>query len=285
MPHHSSSEDSYGPSSVRVPVRVLPPPLSGAARASLLASSPVFPLQITSCAHHSATSAQATHPTGLPSCRLACTPSPSVRPAPALVRPWREVKSRRGAPKRVNTEGFACPNQQCAYCGITDAHMHALVGDGKHGQAERIQPFRGPACHTTFTFRRNTPLYRLKPPSHQVAMVLSALVEGLDPSEARRVFGFRQATITRLSVPCGLARANPARALLLPSPPAAPAGGRTAHPAALRQTGAVALAGHRSTHQDSSCASARPLHTTHGTPAYPLSTTDPGPWLSPALHW
>jgi IS1 family transposase len=39
-------------------------------------------------------------------------------------------------------------------------------------------------------------LYRLKTPSHQVAMVLTALAEGLDPSAAERVFGFRQATIT-----------------------------------------------------------------------------------------
>jgi hypothetical protein len=96
------------------------------------------------------------------------------------VRPWREVKSRREAPKRVNTEGFACPNQQCAYFGITDAHMHALVGDGKHGQAERIQTFRCQACHTTFSARRNTPLNRLKTPSQQIAMVLAALAEGLD---------------------------------------------------------------------------------------------------------
>jgi hypothetical protein len=86
-------------------------------------------------------------------------------------RPWGEVKSRRGAPKRVNTEGYACPNQQCPSFGITDAHMHALVGDGKHGQAERIQTFRGLACRTTFSARRHTPLYRLKTPSQQVAMV------------------------------------------------------------------------------------------------------------------
>jgi hypothetical protein len=52
-------------------------------------------------------------PLDCPSCRLASTPSSSVRPAPALVRPWSEVKSRRGAPKRVNTEGYACPSQQC----------------------------------------------------------------------------------------------------------------------------------------------------------------------------
>jgi IS1 family transposase/transposase-like protein len=135
-------------------------------------------------------------PRDCPACRLSCTPSPSVIPAPVPVRPWREVKSRRGAPKRVNTAGFACPNQQCPYSGITDAHIHALVGDGMHGHAERIQTFRCQACHTTFTARRHTPLYRLKTPSHQIAMVLSALAEGLDASAAERVFGYRQATIT-----------------------------------------------------------------------------------------
>jgi IS1 family transposase len=106
------------------------------------------------------------------------------------------VKSRRGAPKRIDTEGFACPNRQCSYFGNTDASFHALVGDGKHGHTEQIQTFRCQPCRTTFTSRRNTPLYRLKTPSQQVAMVLSALAEGLDPSAAARVFGFRQATIT-----------------------------------------------------------------------------------------
>ena len=114
---------------------------------------------------------------------------------PAPVRPWCEVKSRRGAPKHVNTEGFACPNQQCSYCGITDAQVHALVGDGKHGQAEQIQTFRCQACRTTFSARRHTPLYRLKTPSHQIGMVLTALAEGLDLSAAERIFGYRQATI------------------------------------------------------------------------------------------
>jgi len=135
-------------------------------------------------------------PDDCPACRLGSTPSPSVRPAPALVRPWSEVKSRRGAPKRIPTDGFACPNQQCPYCGITDAHIHAIVGDGKHGHGEQIQTFRCQACRTTFSARRDTPLYRLKTPSHQVAVVLSALAEGLDASAAERVFGYRQATIT-----------------------------------------------------------------------------------------
>jgi IS1 family transposase len=135
-------------------------------------------------------------PDDCPACRLASTASSAGGPAPAPVRPWREVKSRRGAPKRVNTAGFACPNPMCLYFGNTDDQIHALVGDGKHGQAERIQTFRCHACRTTFTSRRDTPLYRLKTPSQQVAQVLSALAEGLDPSAAERVFGYRQATIT-----------------------------------------------------------------------------------------
>src|SRR5215467_4073120 len=113
-----------------------------------------------------------------PACRLASPASSSAEPAHAQVRPWSEVKSRRGAPKRIDTEGFACPNPQCRYFGNTDAQIHALVGDGKRGRAERIQTFRCQACRTTFSARRDTPLYRLKTPSHQVAVVLSALAEG-----------------------------------------------------------------------------------------------------------
>jgi transposase-like protein len=74
-----------------------------------------------------------------------------------------------------------------------------LLGDGSHGQAERIQTFRDPACRMTFSARIHTPLYRLKTPSCQVALVLSALAEGLDVSAAERVFGIRHATITSLS--------------------------------------------------------------------------------------
>lgn len=133
-------------------------------------------------------------PDDCPACHLASAPSLGAEPEP--VRPWREMKSRRGAPKRIDTQGFACPNQQCEYFGITDAQIHALVGDGKHGQAEQIQTFRCQKCRTTFSARRDTPLYRLKTPSQQVAVVLTALAEGLDPSAAERVFGYRQATIT-----------------------------------------------------------------------------------------
>jgi hypothetical protein len=88
-------------------------------------------------------------PRDCPVCRLSCPPSSGVRPAPLPVRPWREVKSRRGAPKRVNTEGFACPNPQCPYSGITDAHIHALVGDGTHGHAIGINLRKDRKKHPT----------------------------------------------------------------------------------------------------------------------------------------
>ncbi len=143
-------------------------------------------------------------PDDCPACRLVSTPASGGGRASPPVRPWSEVKSRRGSPKRIDTEGFACPNPQCQYFGNTDAHFHALVGDGKHGRAEPIQTFRCQACRSTFTSRRNTPMYRLKTPSHQVAMVLSALAEGLDPSAAERIFGCCQATITRWLTRAGL---------------------------------------------------------------------------------
>ncbi len=135
-------------------------------------------------------------PLDCPACGLASFPSSPGEPPPAPVQPWREIKSRRGAPTRVQTEGFACPNRACRYSGISDADIHALVGDGVRGQAERIQRFRCQACGRTFSARIHTPLYRLKTPSQRVALVLSALAEGLDLSAAERVFGIRHATIT-----------------------------------------------------------------------------------------
>ncbi len=112
------------------------------------------------------------------------------------MRPWRDLKSRRGAPKRIATDGFACPNPACLYRGIDDAQVHALVGDGTHGKSERIQTFRCQACGTTFTSRRDTPLYRLKTPSTRVAEVLSVLAEGLTLAAAVRVFGHSEGTRT-----------------------------------------------------------------------------------------
>lgn len=135
-------------------------------------------------------------PDDCPACRRQ-TARPSSEPAPpSAVQPWRELKSRRGAPKRINTAGFACPRPTCPYYRITEADIHALVGDGKHGKCERIQTFRCQACGTTFSARRGTPLYRLKTASARIGEVLSALAEGLELSAAVRVFGHQHTTIT-----------------------------------------------------------------------------------------
>ena len=142
-------------------------------------------------------------PLDCPACRLASPPMSGAGPAPAPVRPWREVKSRRGAPKRVNTDGYACPNPQCTYFGNTDAHVHALVGDGKHGRLERIQTFRCQACRTTFT----------RPSQHPVVPAENAFPAGRPGAlcSGRRTRSFGCRTGLRLStshhyhlaVPCG----------------------------------------------------------------------------------
>ncbi len=159
-----------------------------------------------------------------------------------------------------------------------------LFGDGKDGRAERIQTFRCQACHTTFSARRNTPLYRLKTPSQQVAVVLSALAEELDPSAAERVFGYRQATITSLSGSRWGTCTDLAPTLLLPSPAPPSAAGRTPHQALQFHTGALALASHRPLHEASSCAAVGSPHSTHGTSGYSLPATDPRSWLHSPLY-
>ncbi len=48
-------------------------------------------------------------PHDCPACRQQSASSILGSPAGPAVRPWHEVKSRRGAPKRIPTQGFACP--------------------------------------------------------------------------------------------------------------------------------------------------------------------------------
>ncbi len=91
-------------------------------------------------------------------CRQLVATSTPTTPLHPPVTPWRELKSRRGAPKRIDTAGFACPNRVCAYYRITDAQVHALVGDGTHGRCERRETLRCQACDATFSTRRGYPL-------------------------------------------------------------------------------------------------------------------------------
>jgi hypothetical protein len=122
----SSSEDPDDSVCVLAPALALPHSLPGAAMAFLLATSLPSRFKNKGGAHQSPTPPLPPRSPGdCPTCRLSSTFSSMVEPAPLPVRPWREIKSRRGAPQRMNTQGFACPNHKCPYFGITDAHVHA----------------------------------------------------------------------------------------------------------------------------------------------------------------
>src|SRR5262249_6719879 len=147
-----------------------------------------------------------------------------------------------------------------------------------------IQTFRCQACHTTFSARRHTPLYRLKTPSHQIAMVLSALAEGLDASAAERVFGYRQATITtwlsRAGEHAQTLHERTFRTLWLPHLQLDELRTR------LRSANQVLwlwLAIDPLT-KILPVLQLGPPNTNHGPSAHPRAPTDPGSRLSPALH-
>jgi IS1 family transposase len=135
-------------------------------------------------------------PDDCPHCRLASTPREYLDRPPA-VRPWRDGHSRRGAPRRIPTDGYACRRPGCAYHGVTDSRFHALVADGHQGRTDRIQQFRCQACGAKVSARWSTALFHLKTPPTRIGEVLSALAEGLDICAAVRVFGHGETTITR----------------------------------------------------------------------------------------
>lgn len=119
------------------------------------------------------------------------------QPEPPQVTPWSSQKSRRGRPKQSTSQGFACPNQTCAYYGIKDSHIHALVSNGWRGKTERIRQWRCQGCGCRFSSRIGTPMYQLKTPSGRVKEVLTALAEGVDLSGCGRIFNHHPQTISR----------------------------------------------------------------------------------------
>ena len=99
-------------------------------------------------------------PKDCPQCQ--CEHSPEEHQKEVI--PWSQVKSKRGRPKELVSDGQSCPNHDCDYHGITDQAVHALVGDGVEGVAEPIQWWRCQACGERFSERHDTAMRWLKTP-------------------------------------------------------------------------------------------------------------------------
>jgi len=117
---------------------------------------------------------------------------PEIRPT---LRPWSEVRNRRGRKKTIFTQGQACNNPKCIYYRIMDERIHALVGYGSHGKHEKIQDLICQACGKKFTVRRDTVLYRLKTHTEKVVQALALMAEGVDISTLERVMGIGEGTL------------------------------------------------------------------------------------------
>jgi hypothetical protein len=145
-------------------------------------------------------------PDDCPACCV--TPQPGLPPTSIPLKPYSQVKDPRGRKKSIVTAGYACPNPDCLYFGITDDQIHALVGCGGHGSHEYLRDLKCQACQTKFSVRYGTVLYRLKTPARRVGEVLSALAEGLSVGAAVRVFGHSEFTIRTWLTRAGLHAAS-----------------------------------------------------------------------------
>lgn len=120
-----------------------------------------------------------------------------IHPIHRTAQPWSECKSPRGRRKRSQTEGRACLDRACKYFGVTDERVHALVGNGKRGKRGDIQTLRCQACGSSFSVRRNTPLYHLKTSPDRIEICLWLLAEGVDVSVLVRYSGHVDDTLRR----------------------------------------------------------------------------------------
>jgi hypothetical protein len=94
-------------------------------------------------------------------------------------------------------------NPRYKYRWITDPEVHALVSDGYRGVRKDILYLKCQVCGKKQTSRLDTPMKDLKTPLEQVAMVLTAMAEGLGTSAAAPVFGHHPSTISNWMARCG----------------------------------------------------------------------------------
>lgn len=114
--------------------------------------------------------------------------------------PWKSTRSRRGAPKRLCSEGVACQNALCVYCGCLVASVHAMVSDGIRAKTDQIRRSRCQACGVTVTDRKHTALYRLKTRPPAIFRAMESLANSMEPSAIARVERWDERTIGAGSV-------------------------------------------------------------------------------------
>jgi hypothetical protein len=128
-------------------------------------------------------------------CRLApAEHGPSRAQGP---RPWREVKSKRGRPKKHDSRGYACMNPACEYYKVTDAAIHALRWDGQRNACEATDQWECGACDSKHTARLGTPLYQLKTASAEVKLAVHMAMKGMNIASISEILEHSESTITR----------------------------------------------------------------------------------------
>jgi hypothetical protein len=264
--------------------RGLSAPLSGAALASWLIPGSRLPPQKERPFTQRPTSAASPRcPDDCPACRLASTPSAVVEPVPLPVRPWREVKSRRGARHPGEHRGVR-PSQPAML-----VLRHQRCSDPR--SRWRWQAWQG-------RVHPDVSLSSLPHHVHSPAQHSFISPETPFPASRRGALGAGRGAGS-FGGHAGLwlstrhdhhlvdsrwrTRTNVAQAVLLPSAPATHPARRTPHQAAQPYAGAVALASHRSPHENSSCPACGSPHPKRSTSGDSLAATDADPRLSSAL--
>jgi len=112
-------------------------------------------------------------------------------------RAWREVKSRRGRPKKHDRSGQACLNPACEYYKDTDPAFHALRWDGQRNTCEATDQWECGAGGSKHTARLGTPLYRLKTTRERVTMATHMAMKGMSIADISEIMGHSPSTIAR----------------------------------------------------------------------------------------
>jgi hypothetical protein len=112
-------------------------------------------------------------------CEHVVEPTPQLPPLPPL------LVSRRGCPRKVDTQRQWCPHSRCAYYGWTD--LGNLRANG-HPSGRLWRQFHCMACGAYFLETHGTPLHGTRVAPERLVWAVGALAEGLGIRAVARVF-------------------------------------------------------------------------------------------------